>query len=126
MVDITIIEDTINELLNEAPTSFETCEKIAHLTITHDLLKSRLNRAIEGSDDALNELHDILPSYNKYVSTKKRYQQYEVVEQMVIIAMQNLCEDIIEFVAELYHNTESSAERQLIIDMINTGLRSAI
>ena len=125
MVDITTIEDTLEELVNDAPTTFETCEKIAHLTITRDLLKSRLNRTREGSERVLNELHDILPSYDKYVDTKKRYQQYEVVEQMVVIAMQNLCDEIADFIITLYRNTESEAEREAIENMIDE-VRSAI
>lgn len=125
MVDITTIEDTLEELVNDAPTTFETCEKIAHLTITRDLLKSRLNRTREGSERVLNELHDILPSYDKYVDTKKRYQQYEVVEQMVVIAMQNLCDEIADFIITLYRNTESAEEREAIETMINE-IRSAI
>ena len=125
MVDITTIEDTLEELVNDAPTTFETCEKIAHLTITRDLLKSRLNRTREGSERVLNELHDILPSYSKYVDTKKRYQQYEVVEQMVVIAMQNLCDEIADFIITLYRNTESEAEREAIENMIDE-VRSAI
>jgi len=125
MVDITTIEDTLEELVNDAPTTFETCEKIAHLTITRDLLKSRLNRTREGSERVLNELHDILPSYNKYVDTKKRYQQYEVVEQMVVIAMQNLCDEIADFIITLYRNTESAEEREAIETMIDE-IRSAI
>ena len=60
------------------------------------------------------------------VETKKRYQKYEVVEQMVIIAMQNLCDEITDFVSELYHNTETEAERAIIIKMINDELRSAV
>ena len=125
MVDITTIEDTLDELVNDAPTTFETCEKIAHLTITRDLLKSRLNRTREGSERVLNELHDILPSYNKYVDTKKRYQKYEVVEQMVVIAMQNLCDEIADFIITLYRNTESAEEREAIETMIDE-IRSAI
>ena len=125
MVDITTIEDTLEELVNDAPTTFETCEKIAHLTITRDLLKSRLNRTREGSERVLNELHDILPSYNKYVDTKKRYQQYEVVEQMVVIAMQNLCDEIADFIITLYRNTESAKEREAIETMIDE-IRSAV
>ena len=125
MVDITTIEDTLEELVNNAPTTFETCEKIAHLTITRDLLKSRLNRTREGSERVLDELHDILPSYNKYVDTKKRYQKYEVVEQMVVIAMQNLCDEIADFIVTLYRNTESTKEREAIETMIDE-IRSAV
>lgn len=72
------------------------------------------------------ELADILPAYLKYVDTKKRYQQFEVVDKMLIYAMQDLCKEIIEFVADLYHNTETEAERTLIINMINEDLRKAI
>lgn len=41
MVDLDLIEETIDELIVEAPTTFETCEKLAHLTITRDLLLER-------------------------------------------------------------------------------------
>lgn len=125
MIDLQVIEDTIYDLEQE-PLSLDLCEKLATLYICRDHAKSGLNRPTEASNGVLNELHDILPAYNKYVETKIRYQKYEVVEQMVIIAMQNLCDEITDFVSELYHNTVSNAERQIIIDMINTGLRSAI
>lgn len=125
MIDLQAIEDTIYDLEQE-PLSLDLCEKLATLYICRDNAKSRLNRPTEALNGVLDELRDILPAYNKYVETKTRYQKYEVVEQMVIIAMQNLCDEITDFVSELYHNTVSSAERQIIIDMINTGLRSAI
>lgn len=41
MVDLELIEKTIDDLVNNAPTNFETCEKLAHLTITRDLLIER-------------------------------------------------------------------------------------
>lgn len=125
MIDLGMIEDTIEDLEQE-PLTLDLCEKLATLYICRDNAKSRLNRKIERSDEALNELNDIIPSYNKYVETKKRYQKYEVVEQMVIIAMQNLCDEITDFISELYHNTETEAERAIIIKMINDELRSAV
>ena len=125
MIDLNVIEDTILDLEQE-PLTLELCEKLATLYICRDNAKSVLNRTRERSDEALSELYDILPSYSKYVETKKRYQQYEVVEQMVIIAMQNLCDEITEFISELYHNTETDTERTIIVNMINTDLRSAL
>ena len=125
MIDLGMIEDTIEDLEQE-PLTLDLCEKLATLYICRDNAKSRLNRKIERSDEALNELNDIIPSYKKYVETKTRYQKYEVVEQMVIIAMQNLCDEITDFISELYHNTETEAERAIIIKMINDELRSAI
>ena len=125
MIDLDMIEDTIEDLEQE-PLTLDLCEKLATLYICRDNAKSRLNRKIDTSESVLIELNDIIPSYNKYVETKKRYQKYEVVEQMVIIAMQNLCDEITDFVSELYHNTETEAERAIIIKMINDELRSAI
>jgi len=125
MIDLEMIEDTIEDLEQE-PLTLDLCEKLATLYICRDNAKSRLNRKIDTSESVLIELNDIIPSYNKYVETKKRYQKYEVVEQMVIIAMQNLCDEITDFVSELYHNTETEAERAIIIKMINDELRSAV
>lgn len=125
MIDLDMIEDTIEDLEQE-PLTLDLCEKLATLYICRDNAKSRLNRKIDTSENVLIELNDIIPSYNKYVETKKRYQKYEVVEQMVIIAMQNLCDEITDFVSELYHNTETEAERAIIIKMINDELRSAV
>lgn len=125
MIDLGMIEDTIEDLEQE-PLTLDLCEKLATLYICRDNAKSRLNRKIDTSESVLNELNDILPSYRKYVETKTRYQKYEVVEQMVIIAMQNLCDEITDFVSELYHNTETEAERAIIIKMINDELRSAV
>ena len=76
-------------------------------------------------DNSYIELADILPAYIRYVDTKKRYQQFEVVDKMLIYAMEDVCKELVEFIATLYHNTETTAERALIVEMIN-NLRSAI
>lgn len=129
MLDIELIEDTIEELEQDA-TSFENCEKLSYLYICRDNYYNRFMKRIDTSEskserNTQQELNDLLPAYNKYVETKRRYQQYEVVEQMLIYSMDNLCSEIVEFIASLYHNTESTAERQLILDMIE-NIRSAI
>lgn len=51
MVDLVQIEETIDELINTAPTTFETCEHLAHLKITRDLLRDRLNISRCGFDE---------------------------------------------------------------------------
>lgn len=128
-MDIELIEDTIEELEQDA-TSFENCEKLASLYICR-LFNKNANMSLLDTSDSVStiiehsELHDILPAYCKYIETKKRYQQFEVVDKMLIYAMEDVCQEIIDFVAELYHNTETQAERVLITDMI-TNLRSAI
>lgn len=124
MLDIDMINATIEELEQERM-SFDTCEKLATLYICRDNVKNTLKSAVRTPDSVLGELQEILPSYYKYVDTKKRYQQFEVVDKMLIYAMQNLCDEITDFVGELYHNTETDGERALIIEMI-TNMRSAI
>jgi len=129
MLDLELIEETIQELEQDA-TSFENCEKLASLYICR-MMNKNANMKLTDTSNSVSynnvdiQLADILPSYLKYIDAKKRYQQYEVVDKMLIYAMTDLCQDIVEFVAELYHNTETEAERVLIVDMIN-NLRSAI
>ena len=128
-MDINLIEDTIEELEQDA-TSFENCEKLASLYICRDNYLKRFSAVSDVSesvshDYVATELQDILPAYKKYVETKRRYQQFEVVDKMLTYAMQNLCDEIVDFIAELYHNTETQAERALIVEMI-TNMRSAI
>lgn len=48
MVNLALIEEEIDELINTAPTTYETCEKLAHLTITRDLLLQRMNYRLNG------------------------------------------------------------------------------
>ena len=124
MLDLELIEETIQELEQDA-TSFENCEKLASLYICRDNYYNTNMRTLGRSNDVLPTDNNLFSTYNKYVDTKKRYQQYEVVDKMLIYAMTDLCQDIVEFIAELYHNTETEAERVLIVDMIN-NLRSAI
>lgn len=126
MLDLKLIEDTIQELENE-PTSFENCNLLASLYICREQNKNRNMSVIEVSNDTYHlEIDDILPAYKNYIDTKRRYQQFEVVDSMLIYAMDNLCREIKEFIADLYYNTESEAERVLLTKLINEDLRSAI
>ena len=129
MLDLDLIDDTIEELEQDA-TSFENCEKLASLYICR-LMNKNANMKLSDTLESVSynsrnsEVEDILPAYDKYIDTKRRYQQYEVVDKMLIYAMDNLCSEIVEFISDLYHNTETEAERVLIVEMIN-NLRSAI
>lgn len=129
MLDLELIEETIDELEHDA-TSFENCEKLASLYICREMNKNANMKLSDTSNDVSYnneyiELSEILPAYIKYVDTKKRYQQFEVVDKMLIYAMTDLCREITEFIGDLYHNTETEAERALIVEMI-TNMRSAI
>ena len=129
MLDLELIEETIDELEQDV-TSFENCEKLASLYICREMNKNANMKLSDTSNDVSYnneyiELSEILPAYIKYVDTKKRYQQFEVVDKMLIYAMTDLCREITEFIGDLYHNTETEAERALIVEMIN-NMRSAI
>ncbi len=124
MLDLQLIEETIQELEQE-PTSYENCNTLASLYICREINKNRNMSLLDTSESVSHDMLTILPSYNKYIDTKRRYQQYEVVDSMLTYAMDNLCSEIIELVADLYHNTETEAERALIVEMIN-NMRSAI
>ena len=130
MLDMELIEDSIKDL-EQKPTTFENCENLAILYICRLMNKHPNNLMVTTqndvlSKDSISELEDIFPAYCKYVETKRRYQQYEVVDKMLIYAMEDLCRELTEFVSTLYSNTETEAERALIIKMISEDLRSAI
>ena len=126
MLDLELIEETIDELEQDV-TSFENCEKLASLYICREMNKNANMKLSDTSNDVSYnneyiELSEILPAYIKYVDTKKRYQQFEVVDKMLIYAMTDLCREITEFIGDLYHNTETEAERALIVEMIMFAL----
>lgn len=128
-MDINLIEDTIAELEQDV-TSFENCEKLASLYICRENYYKRFSQVVNTSESVSHssshvEIADVLPAYLKYIDTKRRYQQFEVVDQMLIYAMTDLCQEITEFISDLYNNTETEAERALLVEMIN-NMRSAI
>ena len=119
-----LIEDSIAELEQDA-TSYENCIRLASLYICREINKNRNMSALDTSKDVSHDSNDLFSTYNKYIDAKMRYQQYEVVDKMLIYAMSNLCHESTDFISNLYHNTETTAERALIVEMIN-NLRSAI
>lgn len=124
MLDMELIEDSIVELEQDA-TSYENCIRLASLYICREINKNRNMSVLDTSNDVSHDSNDLFSTYNKYIDAKMRYQQYEVVDKMLIYAMSNLCHELTDFISNLYHNTETTAERALIVEMIN-NLRSAI
>lgn len=125
MLDIDLIENTIRQLEQDA-TTLDNCILLSSLYICRENYYNANMSVLEASNDASYRVYTVLPSYDNYIETKKRYQQYEVVDKMLIYAMDNLCREIVDFISNLYHNTETEAERALLIKMINEDLRSAI
>lgn len=109
MLDIDIIDQTIEELEN-ADTTFFNCNNLASLYTVRDHLKqTRLDK----------ELFDVIPAYKRYCQVKKTYQLKEISAEAVTEEMQNVCKELDEFIHALYSNTDLEIERQLIKNTLN-------
>lgn len=122
-MDIELIENTISELEQDA-TTYENCNKLASLYICR-MFNKNANMSLLDTSESVSHDNDILQSYYNYIEAKRQYQQYEVAEPNLLYNMQILCDDLIELISTLYHNTEIEGERALIVKMIN-DLRGAI
>lgn len=110
-MDIVMIERTIREL-ESGETTFDACQKLASLyTIVNQFNKVEDDRVEQ-------ELNDILPMYQIYVKTKRRYQKHEVTDEAVIDAMRDVCREIKEFIQMLYSGTDMPKERYILENMI--------
>lgn len=112
MLDISLIENTIQELEGKE-TTFANCEKLSHLYACRD----NLARQIE-ADVVEQELDDILPYYTKYREVKRKYQLHQSIDHEVIQSMSNVCRELKEFISLLYSSTEMHKERVLIKEML--------
>lgn len=99
--------DDINKEINrlQQENSYEACQKLASLYI----VKDHLHPSIQ--DETEKQLMDILPSYNKYVCTKRNYQLGNAGEKAVEMTLNNLCQEVFEFVVSLYSSTSTPEER---------------
>ena len=112
-MDIIAIQDNI-EALENSDTTFDNVKELALLYIVRDKLKTHEIDVVQ------TELADILPAYNKYCNTKRKYQLDEVTEGAVIKDLKLVCKEIQEFIHTLYTHTDMRWERKLLIDMIST------
>jgi hypothetical protein len=108
-MDVKDINRTISELEQDS-TTFENCEKLAHLYIVRDNFYQY-------------EAEDILPQYIKYVDIKRRYQLGEVSEKLVEKQIILVCKEVSEFLRQLYSSTDLPEEREVFKSMI-TGLQN--
>ena len=115
MLDIDIINETIKEL-EHRDTDFFNCNNLASLYIVRDHYKPEYSN--EASKSVTSELSDILPEYTKYKEIKRKYQLKEMTESSVILAMQNVCSEIKQFIQTLYSSTDMKEEREQIHNML--------
>lgn len=114
MIDLKMINETIEELEN-ADTTFFNCQNLAHLYIVRDHYKGA------SSHDAASveaELNDILPQYKKYVDIKRKYQMHDTSKEAVLMALEKVCTEIKDFIRELYNNTDMQQERDQIKNLL--------
>lgn len=112
-MDIKDINRTIQEL-KEDSTTFENCERLAHLYIVREHLFT---------DEVQNEFDDILPQYIKYTDMKRKYQLGEISEQAIEKQVKSVCKEVSEFIHTLYSSTDMPIEREHIKKMV-TGLQT--
>lgn len=107
-MDITSIENAIEELEN-SPTTAENVAELASLYI----VRTNLFKALQS-----NQSPNILPHYQTYIENKRSYQLDQNSEGAVIKSLKNLCSDLTEFFNRLYSNTDMAKERRCISELI--------
>ena len=138
MLDLTLIDNTINEL-EMSDTNFMNCERLASLYIIkshfdnytnvpqdmpQDITKAdkdeiSLEISTNTETSVQKELFDILPHYNMYCDKKRDYQLGKVGKDIVIQSMHLVCNEISEFLHTLYSSTDMQEERDLIMQMLD-------
>ena len=69
--------------------------------------------------NAKNELMEILPAYDKYIESKRKYQMYESDDIAMCHYMDLLCEEIADFIYSLYSGTETRKERHKLEETLS-------
>ena len=108
--------DTINELIDELEHSDTSLSNIRNLSALYNVKTHILGS--NNFDGTVKELNDILPSYIKYIDTKRRYQLKEITIDNVLIQLENVCKEIGEFLQKLYQGTDTNDERLYIHNLI--------
>jgi predicted RNA-binding protein Jag len=117
MLDLQEINNTIT-MLENSDTTFVNCDKLASLYIVKEHLENATTSLYSDGSSIVKEYDDILPQYRLYCEVKKKYQQHELTEQAVDLAMKDVCKEIQEFIHTLYSSTDMQSERDAIKQMI--------
>ena len=119
MINIDEINETISEL-EQGDTTFATCQKLAALYTVRDNFKSSYNNMEDThvNNEVIEEYSDILPMYRRYCEVKRKYQHNEITEEAVIKAIEQVAQEIKEFMQTLYANVETTDEKKILTTMI--------
>lgn len=114
--------DTIDKMIQDiekSEISLSNARSLASLYILKLIKENRFYTLLNASDSVERELDDILPTYNYYVNTKRRYQLKELDSILVLEALKDVCQEIKEFLLILYRNTDMQEERAEIKEMLS-------
>lgn len=103
-MDIKEINEMIQEL-EESDTTYNNAMDLASLYTVRDNI-------------TLEELDDILPTYNQYCRIKRDYQMNKRTIEPVLVEINRVCNEIAEFIKTMYSNTDTPEERKIIKEMI--------
>ncbi len=79
----------------------------------HGHMKHGEEKAVMKSDAG-----EIMPCYKTYCDTKKKYRRYEVTEQPLEMATNDLCCDMKKFILSLMSNADTTEEKNKVKEMI--------
>lgn len=102
-MNINEIDQMINEL-KQCDTTYSNIKDLAALYI----VKENLNAKQSSTE---KELSDILPAYQSYIDSKRKYQFKQVDITLVENKLKMLCIEVFEFIDTLYKNTDAKEER---------------
>lgn len=126
MLDLEEINREIDKLEN-CQTSYATCERLSilynvrdHITEHEHVENEDETRHKHNEEKAATKLNigEKLPCYKTYCDTKKKYRRYEVTEQPLEMATNDLCCDMKKFILSLMSNADTTEEKNKVKEMI--------
>lgn len=106
----------INNLIDELESSDTSLSNIRNLSALYNVKNHMLGNI--SFNHTVKELNDILPSYVDYIDVKRRYQLKEITIDNVLIALNNVCKEIGDFLKTLYCGTDTEQEREYLHNLI--------
>ena len=122
MLTLEEIEETITQLEKGAK-NLTDCIHLSALYTCRKEYKKKLQREDEETkqeDEVVEEYNDILPEYKRYCTIKRKYQMNECSEEIVANSLQTLFNEIEEFLASIYNNSDFPLEREEFKKFINS------
>lgn len=113
MLDLKLIEYTIDELENKE-TTFTTCEQLAALySVREHVLKEKKEK------QSKKDFTSMLPWYKGYIDIKCKYAKHQVTDEALCEAAKVITQEIKDFLKTLYANADIKEEKEIIEKMFS-------